>query len=436
LLPIVAFVAALTSVSPALADVTWQSLGTWSAATAQSFDPQVAVDANGNSVYVWIWYGGNLCSGAPCRRIQTRTRSAAGVLSPIYWITTQGQQANDPQVAVDANGDAAIVWQTNHQIQTKLRAAAATFFGPSATLSPPGPADKPQVAVDPNGTAVYAWQHFDGTHERIQTRTLSLSGTRGTTLTLSPATQDAENAQVALDAHGNAVFAWESSDGTTQRIQTRTRSAAGTLGPIQTLVAGQYASDVHLAVDPSGDAVFAWQGYDGTVSRIQTRSRSAAGALGPTHTLSTAGQNAYLPQVGIDSGGNAVILWQRFDGVGNIVQVRARSAADVLSSTQTLAATTGTTVGVRADLAVDPHGNALVVWEHQVGTAVCCRQVQARARLADGTLGTTRTLSTAGKDAQEPQVAVDPNGHAFAVWDEQTTAQTTDGRIHAAAGSY
>lgn len=430
-----AFAAVLASASPAVAEVTWQPLGTWSAATAQSFDPQVAVDGKGNSVYVWIWYGGNLCAGAPCQRIQTRTRSAAGVLSPTYWITTQGQQANDPQVAVNANGDAAIVWQTNHQIQTRLRPAAATFFNPSATLSPPGPADKPQVAVDPNGNAVYVWQHFDGTHERIQTRTLSLTGTRGTTLTLSPAGQDAENAQVALDAHGNAVFAWESSDGTTQRIQARTRSAAGTLGPTQTLVAGQYASDVHLAVDPAGDAVFAWQGYDGTVSRIQTRARSATGVLGPTHTLSAPGQNAYQPRVGIDSGGNAVLLWQRFDGTTNRVQIRARSAADVLSSTQTLTGT-GTTTGVRAQLAVDPHGNAVVVWENRVGTAVCCMQVRARLRSADGTLGATRTLSTAGKDAQQPQVAVDPNGHAFAVWYEATNAQTPDGRIHAAAGSY
>jgi hypothetical protein len=431
----VAFVAALVSASPALADVSWQPLGTWSAATAQAFDPHVVVDGRGNSVYIWIWYGGNLCSGAPCQRIQIRTRSAAGVLSPIGWITTQGQQANDPQVAVNANGDAAIVWQTNHQIQTRLRSVAGTF-SPTWTLSPPGPADNPQVAVDPSGNAVYVWQRFDGTNERIQTRTLTPAGTRSTTQTLSPAGEDAINPQVALDQHGNAVFAWERYDGANERIQARTRSAAGILAGTQTLsAAGQNAADVHLAVDPSGNAVFTWQRFDDTADRIQARARSAAGTLSSTQTLSASGMNASQPRVGIDLAGNAVILWQRFDGTENRVQVRTRSAAGVLSSTQTLAGT-GTTTPVRAQLAVDQQGNALAAWEDRQGTAVCCTAVQARARSADGTLGAARTLSTAGTYAQEPDVAVDPNGHAFAVWDEATDAQTPDGRIHAAAGSY
>jgi hypothetical protein len=62
--------------------------------------------------------------------------------------------------------------------------------------------------------------------------------------------------------------------------------------------------------------------------------------------------------------------------------------------------------------------------------------VQARVRSADGTLGGTHTVSSAGKDAQEPQVAVDPNRHAFAVWRQATTATTPDAEIRGAVGSY
>jgi hypothetical protein len=201
------------------------------------------------------------------------------------------------------------------------------------------------------------------------------------------------------------------------------------------LAAGQFESDAHLAVDPSGDAVFAWRGNDGTADRIQARARSAAGALSATQTLSDPGKNAYFPRVGVDLGGNAVFLWQRFD-VENVVQVRARTAAGTLSTTQDLATGTGTAGGVRAQLAVDPQGNALAVWENRDGTALCCMSVLARVRSADGTLGLTQALSTAGKDAQEPQVAVDPNGNAFAAWHEETNAGTPDARIHAAVGSY
>jgi len=121
-------------------------------------------------------------------------------------------------------------------------------------------------------------------------------------------------------------------------------------------------------------------------------------------------------------------LWQRFDGILSRVQARARTAAGTLSSTQTLV-DTGTTTTMRAQIAVDPQGNAVAVWEHREGTAVCCLRVQARARLANGTVGLTQSLSAAGQDAQEPQVAVDPNGNAFSVWEEKT-----NGQAHAAVG--
>ena len=70
---------------------------------------------------------------------------------------------------------------------------------------------------------------------------------------------------------------------------------------------------------------------------------------------------------------------------------------------------------MRAEVAVDPQGNAVFVWERREGTAVCCLRVEARVRSANGTLGATQILSAAGQDAQEPHVAVAANGTAFAV---------------------
>ena len=294
------------------------------------------------------------------------------------------------------------------------------------------------MAVDPSGNAVFTWEYFDGTHWRIQARTVSLAGTRSSTQTLSTTGQDALYPQVAVDGNSNAVFAWQRFDGSNQRIQARVRSAAGILSATQTLsAAGQTAGSARVAVDPNGNAFFAWERSDGTVDRIQTRARSAAVTLSSTQTLSAAGKNANDPRVAVDRGGNAVLLWQRFDGILNRVQGRARSAAGALSPTQTLG-DTGTSIPLGAQIAVDPQGNAVVVWEHREGTAVCCTRVEARVRLADGTLGSTQFLSPADQVAREPAVAVDPNGNAFAVWNETTTgnASLPDSKIHAALGSY
>jgi hypothetical protein len=219
-------------------------------------------------------------------------------------------------------------------------------------------------------------------------------------------------------------LAWQRFDGSNQRVQARVRSAAGTLAATHTLsAAGQDATEVHVAVDPSGDAVFAWVRFDGTVDRIQTRARSAAGTLSSTQTLSAAGRNAYDPRVAVDLNGNAVFLWQRFDGILSRVQARARTVAGTLSPTQTLG-DTGTTIPLGAHLAVDPH--------------VCCTRVEARVRSADSTLGLTQFLSPADQVGSGPAVAVDPNGNALAVWKETTTgnASVPDSKIHAAVGQY
>jgi hypothetical protein len=443
---ILAFAVILVAASPAMADASWQPLGSLSAGTGPVDQPQVAVDPGGNTVFVWRRSDGTTnCSGGPCLRIQTRSRSAAGVLSPIQTLSPSGQHGALPQVAVDSNGNAVFVWQrsdgTNLRIQTRVRSVAGTL-GPTLTLSAAGQsAEYPQVAVDTNGNAVFAWERFDGATERIQARTLSAAGTRGSTQTLSAAGGDALYPQVEVDSNGNAVFAWERCcyDGTNnERIQTRARSAAGTLSSTQTLsVAGQTASSAHVSVDPKGNAVFAWVGFDGTAQRIQTRARSVAGTLSSMQTLSDSGKNAFDPRVGVDLGGNAVFLWQRFDGILNRVQARGRSAAGTLSPTQTLG-DTGTTIPLAAQIAVDPQGNAVAVWEHRDGTALCCTRVEARVRSADSTLGLTQFLSVVDQVAREPEVAVDPNGNAFAVWGETTTgnASLPDSKIHAALGSY
>jgi len=388
-IPILVFAVVLVSALPAMAGAAWQPFGSLSSGTGPVEYPGVAVDASGNSVFVWQRLDGTTnCYGGSCLRIQTRARSAAGILGPIQSLSPSGRNAS-----------------------------------------------LPHVAVDPNGNAVFVWQSSDGTYLRIQTRSRSAAGTLSPTLTLSAPYQSAEYPQLAVDANGNAVFVWDRWDGTNERIQARTLSAAGTRGSTQTLsAAGGDAINAQVDVDLNGNAVFAWERccYDGTNNqRIQARARSTAGILSSTQTLSDLGYGALEPRVGVDRSGNAVFLWQRFNGMENSVQVRARSATGTLSSTQTLAGT-GTSVPVGAEIAVDPQGNAVIVWEHEEGPYPCCsRAEEAVVRSADGTLGSTQVLSAASQNAQESQVAVDPNGNAFAVWRE-----TTNGQVHASVGSY
>ena len=383
-----ALVAALAC-SPAWADfgapVTLSDAGAY---------PQVAFDADGDALVVWEGYDGTN------HRVQARARSAAGVLGPIETLSAAGRNSYRPKVAVDADGDALVIWRrggekgTISRIQARARSAAG-MLGPIQNLSEAGRrADSHEVAIDAEGDALVVWSLRDGpdpTPYRIQARARSAAGVLGPVATLSRADRFAYDPQVAIDADGDALVVWRVAiEGTNSPIQARARSRPGRWGPVVTLSAGTREGAPQVAVDFDGDALVVWHGDEG----IRARARSAAGALGPIETLSKPGGR--VPEVAIDADGAALAVWRRSDGSTDLIYARARSAAGVLDETQTLSA-----AGWNADVpevAVSAEGDGVAVWERR-GTTF---RVQARARSAAGVLGPIETLSRAGSSAYAP----------------------------------
>jgi hypothetical protein len=438
-------IASLTLLAlPATANATWSSPITLH--SGWTFEPRVVVDDNGNATFAWDYLNNALFGST---RIQTSSLSTNGTLSAVQGVS--GFDAATPEVAVDGNGNAVFVWARNDgttgcggsgcvRIQVRTRSTAGTL-GTIQTLSPSGQnAIRPQVGLDATGDAVVVWQRFDGSSSsccyRVQARSRSATGTLGPVETLSAPGQDSTFPQIGIDGNGNALIVWQRFDGSSSscclRAQAQARSATGTLGAVQTLSAGgNDARQVEVAMDPGGDAVVVWQRYDGSTDcggsgcrRVQARSRSAAGSLSAVQTLSGPGYNAIDPEVDVDTGGDAVIVWER---CCYRVQARARSAAGTLSSVQALSAVSNAGM-MFPQVAVDADGDSIVVWRQYDGTTDCggsgCHRVQARVRPAAGALSPIETISRPGSDVgagldrpeDGPQVAVDPNGHAAAVW--------------------
>jgi hypothetical protein len=413
-------------VAPALALADFSPAITLSVASQDGLFPQVAVASDGDAVVVWQRFDG------ANQRIQARARAADGTLSAVQNLSPAGQDASDPHVGVDASGDAVVVWQRFdgmvQRVQTRARSAAGTL-SPVQNLSgaPGGSAVDARLGVDSSGDAVFVWRRADGA---IVARARSAAGTLSATQSLCcVAGEDAAFPQVAVDPGGDAVFAWRRFNS----IQIRTRSAAGTLTAVQHVSSTRYPADnPQLDVDSSGNAVFVWQAVVGTDARIQASARSATGAVSGVQTLSAPGQNGELPQVGADASGNAVFVWQRFDGTSERIQARSRSAAGTLSAVQTLSAP-----GQNAELpqvAVDASGNAVFVWQRFDDTN---ERIQARSRSGAGTLSGPEYLSPAMQNAGQPAVSVDPDGgldpnaaDAAAVWQRFDSANF---RIQAAA---
>ena len=374
--------------------------------------------------------------------------AAAASFGPPVDIFTVTGDCFRQQVATDANGGATVVWTCETGTTTPLRRVKSRRIAADGTLgsiknltSATLNADSPQVSVDPTGRASAVWIFYDGQGaERVRTRTIATDGTLGTVNTLSAAGQVASHPHVGTDSSGRATVVWQRFDGANQRVQSRTIAADGTVGAVKTLSsAGQDATDPQVSVDPFGRATVVWQRFDGAKQRVQSRTIAADGTVGSISNLSAAGQDAGGPQLAGDSTGRATVVWARFDGTVNRIQSRPIAADGTLGSTRTLSAV-GPEVS-EPHVAVDPTGRAAVIWGRASDTTQFIR-VQGRTIAADGTPGSTKWLSADGQHVNEPQVAIDSDGLATVLWtledleiDEATDFSHIQARSIAADGT-
>src|SRR5262245_40920934 len=123
-------------------------------------------------------------------------------------LSEAGQDADQHQVAIDADGDAVFTWVrfdgSRFRVQAQARAADGTLSSVKALSSGGQDAYAPQVAVGADGDAVFTWQRSDGTDIRVQARARAADGTLSSVQTLSDAGQDASEPQVGIDTDGDA----------------------------------------------------------------------------------------------------------------------------------------------------------------------------------------------------------------------------------------
>ena len=375
---------------------------------------RVATDDNG-AVFVWRRpVSGHLIVQAKFRNTLT------GALSSVKDISAPGEDAFNPEVAIDTDGDAVITWAgADGTIHVRERAADGTLSS-IQDLSGTG-ASIPQVDVSQEGDAVITWERPIGADTRIQARARAADGTLSAVQTLSASGSDASSPEVGVDGDGDAVFVWRRQLSTATRVQARARSALdGSLTGVKTL-SGENgsASEPEVAVDNDGDAVFAWRRSDGTVQRVETVARTfSTGALTQVQKLSpagVAGQDAFQPQVEVDVDGDAVFTWRRFDGADSRIQARARTfSTRALSAVQDLSDAGEDALNPEVAVSrVDADPDAVFTWQRFDGTNT---RVQARARSAAGVLGAVQNVSPAGENGFEPRIGVDQDGVAFATW--------------------
>ncbi|MEK7702833.1 MAG: M12 family metallo-peptidase [Nitrospirota bacterium] len=325
--------------------------------------PQVAMDSAGNAIAVWQQFNKKR-SDIWANRFVSGTGWGTATL-----IETQEGNALFPQIAVDPTGNAIAVWQ---QVTKKRTDIWASRFVASTGWEPPllvelndiGNALSPQIAVDQTGNAIAVWQQSDKKRNSIWANRFIVGTLWGTSTLIE--TNDDGNAispQIAMAPTGNAIAVWQQSNKKETDIWSN-QFVVGTLWGTPTLIETNESKALspQVVVDAAGNAIALWQQIDEGQNSIWANQFSA-GTWGVAALIEKDNVgNAAFPQVSVNAAGNAVSVWQQFDGIRN----------NILSSKYTV----GTGWGVpelievndqgkatSADVAIDFVGNAIAVWE-------------------------------------------------------------------------
>jgi hypothetical protein len=415
LIPALATALAVASISTGAAGAApqWLPATAISAGGSSTYEAHLASDARGDAVAVWQHREGSNYV------IQAATRPAgSGAWSAPVSLSDPGSSASAPRVAIDASGNAVVVWQSIFAVDTVESAALAAggaWSAPTTISDPSLNASDPQIATTPGGVATVVWSQVNavGTR-RIQTVTRSTAGAWSEPLDLSSDGGSADSAKVAVGDGGDTAVVWTRNNGANDIVQAIVRRPGQGWGsPVSLSNVGRSAFEPAVAVDPAGDAVAVWTRYDGTEEVVQgARVAGSGGGWSAPVDLSLPGEASYTPQVGIDAAGNATAIWDGLLTNDHRISAVTAPAGGGWSAPVVVGKSDGG--DLYPTLAVDPAGDAVVVWPFRKPSL---EHLQAARRPAGSASWDEPTyLHGASETEGEPDVALDDHGDAVTVW--------------------
>ena len=349
------------------------------------------------------------------------TNTALTPHSTAELVESNAASALYPQIALDAHGNAIAVWiQLDGAGQNVWanRYDAGTGWGTAELIETDnaGNAFYPQIALDLNGNAIAVWFQSDGTRYNIwANRYVAGTGWGTAELIESDNAGNAFYPQIALDPNGNAISVWFQSDGTRTNIWANRYVAGtgwGTAELIETDNVGEAATP-QIAFDQSGNAIAVWYQSDGTRTNIWANRYDASTGWGTAGLIETdnAGDALY-PQITFDQSGNAIAVWNQSDGTRYNIWAN-RYVAGTGWGTAELIETDNAGNALYPQIAFDQSGTAIAVWVQSDGTT---QNIWTNRYIAGTGWGTAALIETNPGYAESPQIATNTNSNAIAVW--------------------
>jgi hypothetical protein len=309
------------------------------------------------------------------------------------------------------------------------------------------------VAAREDGSYVVLWRSGDVPDEVMQGQVLEPDGTpRGAEFTVAPLATGAQyRGEVAADARGNFVVAWDNGQGIygpAASFDAFARRFAADGSPIgapflvDTYTTG-YDTEVDVAVARDGAFVVVWTTTaprDGDGYGVFGQSFDAAGQRrgGEFQVNATTTFHQIGPRVVAEPGGGYAVVWYSPDGAGFGIFMRRFDANGVSRGPERQISLAPGVTQDSADLVALPQGGFVVTWT-SLGQDGSYTGVYGRRVDADGAaVGAEFRVNTTTTDWQHfPRVAVDSAGNFVVVWTslaQDGSSGGVFGQRHDAAG--
>lgn len=387
----------------------------------------IAMDSQGRAIVVWRQW-----DGARSNIWANRFVPGEGWDTGLVIETDDGGSGISPRVAMDADGNAVVVWEmlrSNGQrfdrldIMSNRFSAATSSWGTAVAVETEMVKtgnSQLQLAGDAAGNAVSVWREQIGSNLNIRASRFDAgSSSWGQSVPIEDRTGESYSPRIALDASGNTVALWGRSDNLWSKRFDVLAGGWGTARLVEA-EAGD-ATQPQLALDSEGNAVAAWFQRRSALARsdVYLNRFTDQDSWGVPTVLrkGTAGDRLWL-EFSTDAEGKGFVVWSQSDGTRYEIWANRHSTttppADLSwESRRLIGAGSGESRDLR--LAMNPRGDAIVAWLQRDGSG---SNVVAN-RYGPGGWGHASAIETSEGNASNLQLAMDSNGNAIAIWSHE-----------------
>lgn len=406
------FILGMLQVGPLLAD--WSSPATLSSG-GNAEQVRLAMDPAGNAFANWQ------LSFANTQMVQSSILPVGGTWANPIDVSDPSSGINDHELAIDWSGNAYASWNPSEGGTSFILASwrPSNQYWSSSTILQYGMSESsPRLAARAWGTAIAVWTGLSGSNSVIQASSYANGQWALPGVIVSDPTQNADHAAVGIDQNGNAIIVWESNNGSNTVIQSSICAAMVCSAPYSLSYPGDTSLAPKIAVNSAGQAVAVWKRWNGGNWVVDSATYINNAWWTMPVQLSLPGQDADMPQVGIDQYGRAAVIWKRSDGNNNIIQGTVSLGGSTWIRPLSISAPLQD--ADMPNLAVNDQGQVVAVWSRSDGSNAIAEAstttLTAAAASPFNFWSVPVDLSMAGSDALNPRAIIDGSGNVVTAW--------------------